>query len=262
MMANRRALWEQAATTLFDSAPGTSAAINLQTRTAANVIFELEKARILELKKWWEMTSLTKYIESGCVPRGLRILILPTLGDIDPDLLEQWRFHTSDCSAKLMDTLITQSKRRMEEQTHKIEQLTKELEKMGNSQEIQQLLVKMEERITKKEDEIKTRKALKFNRDKKDYEVGRIYTFARKYNTLRAQDKIATTDSSKLTANSVDDSSDLSSSADEAPANKLDFHGEMRLLQSVMPQSNRSRGRSRGGTRRGGGRGRNYKHQD
>ncbi|KAJ1104404.1 hypothetical protein NDU88_001816 [Pleurodeles waltl] len=71
-------------------------------------------------------------------------------------------------------------------QTHTIEQLTKELGKIVNSQEIQQLLVKMEERITKKEDEIKTRKALKFNRDKKDYELGRIYTFARKYNTLGA----------------------------------------------------------------------------
>ncbi|KAJ1157344.1 hypothetical protein NDU88_010058 [Pleurodeles waltl] len=60
----------------------------------------------------------------------------------------------------------------MEEQAHKIELLTKELEKMGNSSEIQQLLMKMEERIAKKEDEIKLRKASKFNRDKKDYEMG------------------------------------------------------------------------------------------
>ncbi|KAJ1162530.1 hypothetical protein NDU88_002998 [Pleurodeles waltl] len=261
-MANRKALWEQAATTLFDSAPGTSMASNLSTRTAATIISELEKARILELKKWWEMTSLTKYIQNGRVPRDLRILILPTLGDIDPDLLEQWRVHTSECSVKLMDTLIIQSKRRMEEQTHKIELLTKELEKMGNSSEIQQLLMKMEERIAKKEDEIKLRKASKFNRDKKDYEVGRIYTFARKYNTLRAQDKIAMTDSPNVTTNLVEDSSDLSSSADEASANKLDFHGEMRLLQSITPQPNRGRGRSRGGSRRGGGRGRNHKYQD
>ncbi|KAJ1084157.1 hypothetical protein NDU88_004310 [Pleurodeles waltl] len=244
-MANRKALWEQAATTLFDNVPGTSMPSDLSTRTATTIISELEKARILELKKWWEMTSLTKYIQNGRVPRGLRILILHTLGDIDPDLLEQWRAHTSECSVKLMDTLIIQSKRRMEEQTHKIELLTKELEKMGTSSEIQQLLMKMEERITKKEDEIKLRKASKFNRDKKDYEIGRIYTFARKYNTLRAQDKVVMMDSPNITTNIVEDSSDLSSSADEASANKLDFHGEMRLLRSITPQSNRGRGRNR-----------------
>ncbi|KAJ1176509.1 hypothetical protein NDU88_001787 [Pleurodeles waltl] len=193
-MADRRALWEQAAVTLFDNAQGVSTAKNSQTHTVSNINFELEKARILEFKKWWEMTSLTKYIENGRVPRGLRILILPTLGDMDPDLLDQWRSYASDCSVKLMGTLITQAKRRMEEQTQVIERLMKELGKMAESQEVQQLLMKMEERIKKKEDQIKTHKALKFNGDKKDYELGRIYTFARKYNTLRAQDKMNLTE--------------------------------------------------------------------
>ncbi|KAJ1101286.1 hypothetical protein NDU88_006358 [Pleurodeles waltl] len=167
IMADRRALWEQAVVALFDDTQGATTAIHSQSRTISNIIFELEKARTLEFKKWWEMTSLTKYIENGRVPQGLWILILPTLGDIDPDLLEQWRSYTADCSAKLMGTLITQAKRRMEEQTQVIDRLMKELEKMGNSQEVQQLLMKMEERIKKKEDEIKTHKALKFNRDKK-----------------------------------------------------------------------------------------------
>ncbi|KAJ1149224.1 hypothetical protein NDU88_002039 [Pleurodeles waltl] len=63
---------------------------------------------------------------------------------------------TTDCSTKLMGTLITQAKRRMEEQITKIEQLTKELEKMPNQQEISIQLAKMEERIKHKEDEIKS----------------------------------------------------------------------------------------------------------
>ncbi|KAJ1087821.1 hypothetical protein NDU88_000984 [Pleurodeles waltl] len=48
----------------------------------------------------------------------------------------------------------------------------------------------MEERIKKKEDEIKTWKAHKFNRDKMDYEHGRIYTYARKYDILGMKEKM------------------------------------------------------------------------
>ncbi|KAJ1193776.1 hypothetical protein NDU88_003072 [Pleurodeles waltl] len=71
-----------------------------------------------------------------------------------------------------MGILISQAKRRMEEQIQIIEQLMKELEKAGNQQEVQQLLMKLEECLKIKEDEIKMRKAHKFNRDKKDYELG------------------------------------------------------------------------------------------
>ncbi|KAJ1152648.1 hypothetical protein NDU88_005423 [Pleurodeles waltl] len=130
-----------------------------------------------------------------------------------------------------MGTLISQAKRRMEEQIQIIEQLMKELEKAGNQQEVQHLLTKMEERIKIKEDEIKTRKAHKFNRDKKDYELlGRIYTFARKYNTLRVKEKMNQVEDGNPQLNPIDESSDLSS-ADEASSNKLDFQGKMRLMQ-------------------------------
>ncbi|KAJ1215061.1 hypothetical protein NDU88_002671 [Pleurodeles waltl] len=37
--------------------------------------------------------------------------------------------------------------------------------------------------------------------------------------------------------NQTDDSSDPGSSADETPLNKLDFRGEMRLMQMAAPQS-------------------------
>ncbi|KAJ1189466.1 hypothetical protein NDU88_006211 [Pleurodeles waltl] len=177
------------------------------------------------------MTSLTKYIESGRVPRGLHILILPTLGDMDPDLLEEWRTQTADCSTKLMGTLITQAKRRMDEQITKIEQLTKDLEKIANQQEVSNQLVKMEERIKNKEKEIKLHKAHKFNRDKLDYEHGRIYTFARKYDIARTKDVSKSGAEVAIHHISADDSSEIGSSADEAPQNKSDFQGEMRLMQ-------------------------------
>ncbi|KAJ1139582.1 hypothetical protein NDU88_005951 [Pleurodeles waltl] len=155
-------------------------------------------------------------------------------------------------SVKLMGTLISQAKQHMEQQIQIIEQLMKELEKAGNQQEVQHLLTKMEERIKTEEDEIKTLKAHKVNRDKKDYELGRIYTFARKYNTLRVKEKMNQVEDGNTQLNLIDESSDLSSSADEASSNKLDFQGGMRLMQMATPQSSRSRGQGWGGTKRGG----------
>ncbi|KAJ1217917.1 hypothetical protein NDU88_005504 [Pleurodeles waltl] len=254
-MAERRILWGKAAAEPFN---GTSYGLEANSfhgarvHTTSNIIKDLEKARISELKKWWEMTSLTKYIENGRVPQGLPILILQTLGDMDPDLLEEWRTHTADCSFKLMDTLITQAQQRMDEQIKIIEVLIKELEKASNQQEVQRLLEKMEERINKKEDEIKTWKAHKFNRDKMDCEHGGIYTFARKYDTLRTKEKMNIGGDVSANHTNTDVSLDTGSSADEAPLNKLGFRGEMRLMQMATLQSGRSRGRGRGGTRRGG----------
>ncbi|KAJ1097474.1 hypothetical protein NDU88_002592 [Pleurodeles waltl] len=152
-----------------------------------------------------------------------------------------------------MGTLITQAKRRMEEQIIKIEQLTKELEKMPNQQEISNQLAKMEERIKYKEEEIKSRKAHKFNRDKMDYEHGRIYTFARKYDTARTKDMSKSGADCAVPQISADDSSEIESSADELPRNKLDFQGEMRLMQMVTPPPGQNRRRGRGSGRRGGG---------
>ncbi|KAJ1150945.1 hypothetical protein NDU88_003732 [Pleurodeles waltl] len=148
-----------------------------------------------------------------------------------------------------MGTLITQAKRRMEEQIIKIEQLTKELEKMPNQQEISNQLAKMEERIKYKEEEIKSRKAHKFNRDKMDYEHGRIYAFARKYDTARTKDMSKSGADCAVQQISPDDSSEIESSADELPRNKLDFQGEMRLMQMVTPPPGQNRRRGRGSGR-------------
>ncbi|KAJ1119531.1 hypothetical protein NDU88_007716 [Pleurodeles waltl] len=125
-----------------------------------------------------------------------------------------------------MGTLITQAKQHREEQIKIIECLTIELEKLSNQQEVQHLLEKMEEQIKKKEDEIKTWKAHKFNRDKTEYEHGRIYTFARKYDTLRVKEKMNNGGDVSANHSTTDVSLDLGSSADEAPLNKLGFQGE------------------------------------
>ncbi|KAJ1092246.1 hypothetical protein NDU88_005358 [Pleurodeles waltl] len=110
----------------------------------------------------------------------------------------------------------------------------------------------MEERIKNKEEEIKSRKAHKFNRDNFDYEHGKIYTFARKYDTARIKDVSKNGADGAIQHTSANDSSEIESSADEVPRNKLDFQGEMRLMQMVTPPPGQNRRRGRGNGRRGG----------
>ncbi|KAJ1173739.1 hypothetical protein NDU88_005565 [Pleurodeles waltl] len=150
----------------------------------------------------------------------------------------------------------------MDEQIIKIEQLTKDLEKIANQQEISNQLAKMEERIKNKEEDIKSRKAHKFNRDKLDYEHGRIYTFAQKYDSVRTKDVSKSGAEVAIHHTSADDSSEIGSSADEAPRNKLDFQGEMHLMQMVTPPPGQNRRRGRGSGRRGRARGRSNQHKE
>ncbi|KAJ1090718.1 hypothetical protein NDU88_003847 [Pleurodeles waltl] len=104
-----------------------------------------------------------------------------------------------------------------------IEELIKELEGLPNQEEVNSMITSMEERFAKQKNEIRTHKAHKFNCDRLDYEYGRIYTFARKYETLRTKEQFNTAARSAATVSSTDLSSDPGSSADETPQQKLDF---------------------------------------
>lgn len=72
-----------------------------------------------------------------------------------------------------------------------LEQVTKDmqgmLDKHPQQEDIQNFYKEMEGRLTKYEEEIKTKKKWKFTRDKIDYASGRILTFGRKYEVARKE---------------------------------------------------------------------------
>ncbi|KAJ1144096.1 hypothetical protein NDU88_010398, partial [Pleurodeles waltl] len=63
----------------------------------------------------------------------------------------------------------------------KIDEVTKQIEAVSDRKLVESLSNTMEERLTKFEEEIISRKSRKFNRDTFDYKTGQIYTFARKF---------------------------------------------------------------------------------
>lgn len=77
---------EVAADMLFSNLPkvgnlseaNTNNAGELQDMNIKGLLKALEKNMRMELTKWWEHKSLTKYIEVNRIPRGLRILLAPS----------------------------------------------------------------------------------------------------------------------------------------------------------------------------------------
>ncbi|KAJ1191724.1 hypothetical protein NDU88_001040 [Pleurodeles waltl] len=148
---------------------------------------ELEGFKKKELNKWWECESLNKYLEVDRVPRGLRIFIMPTYDDPNPDLLKEWAAHNAASSAGMMKILINHAQIERETIIEKIYNITKQIEAFPDKKLVESLNNAMEERLAKIEEEIILKKSRKFHRDTFDYETGQIYTFARKFDYWRQQ---------------------------------------------------------------------------
>ncbi|KAJ1182402.1 hypothetical protein NDU88_007592 [Pleurodeles waltl] len=122
----------------------------------------------------------------------------------------------------------------MEQQTRIIEELIKEFEMVLIQEEVKILLMKMEECISKQKEETRAQKVHTFNRDKPDYEYGSFYIFAHKYDTLRAKETLNIMGRSDATPSNTDVSSDPGSAADKALRHKLNFQGEIKLMQMAI----------------------------
>ncbi|KAJ1144752.1 hypothetical protein NDU88_011049 [Pleurodeles waltl] len=146
---------------------------------------ELEKLKKKELSKWWECESLNKYLEVDRVPRGLRIFIMPNYDDSNPDLLKEWAAHNAASSAGMMRILIKYAEIERETVIEQINSVTKRIEAFSDKKLVESLSNAMEERLSKIEEEIISKKSRKFNRNAFDYETGQIYTFARKFDYWR-----------------------------------------------------------------------------
>lgn len=158
----------------------------------------LWRALKLEQNKWWEATTLQKYIDVGRVPRGLRIFVTPTFNDPDPELISDWAANNHNCSTIMLGLLVKYARKDVERLSDEIDNITKQLKSMCAQDEFQNEMDKMNAKLSKIEEDIKTKKQRKFHRDLIDYQKGQILTFAKKYDKLRG-----TTSTSKRPQNAA-----------------------------------------------------------
>lgn len=90
-----------AASEMFDDSPSGESSINVQSNATQSgnpnvrdLFKRLEKLMKAEQSKWWEHKSLSRYLEVGRIPRGLRIMLAPSYENPDTNMLAEW----ADCN--------------------------------------------------------------------------------------------------------------------------------------------------------------------
>lgn len=80
---------------------------------------ELEKCMSLQLRTWWNATTLEEYANKAMIPRGLRIKKNPTFQTTE-DFTRRCNETLSECSLKLIKLLIEHEQAKLQTVSEKI----------------------------------------------------------------------------------------------------------------------------------------------
>ncbi|KAJ1166052.1 hypothetical protein NDU88_006462 [Pleurodeles waltl] len=133
-----------------------------------------------EQSKWWEAVTLQKYIDCGRIPRGLRIFIIPTHKNPDPEMVVEWMENNHQCSINMLKILVKYAWKDQSRLSDETETIIKDLKELCTAEVFEKEMEKCNEKLRKTEDALKVKKQQKFLQDLKDYERGQILTFGRK----------------------------------------------------------------------------------
>lgn len=75
---------------------------------------ELEDLLLREMRIWWDLSTLKKYMEKNMVPRGLRIRKFPSTACTEEFKL-RWEQVLTDCSLNLMKVIVSQEESMLQE---------------------------------------------------------------------------------------------------------------------------------------------------
>ncbi|OCT68826.1 hypothetical protein XELAEV_18040125mg [Xenopus laevis] len=111
----------------------------------------------------------------GRIPRGLRIRNFPAFSDVSKDFIEAWNNTLSLCSSKLMELIIDFHAKRHTVIQSDIKEVQLKLLNLEAKSDTAELLNDIKFRVHKLETDVKRNKREKFLRDKRDYELNRVY---------------------------------------------------------------------------------------
>ncbi|KAJ1082733.1 hypothetical protein NDU88_002898 [Pleurodeles waltl] len=180
---------------------------------------KLERLTKQELARWWDATTLKRYIELKQVPRGLRVIIFPSFDDLDPDLLGEWEHLISSTSFGMMNILIKHAERKREKLLLEISSLEDQIKSLDLPEATAKNYSILRDTLNDYQLYIKDKKLKKIIRDENDYANGRIYTFARRFDQVNKDrtDKGSNTNLSDVSipSSSISDTSNVSGSSSD-----------------------------------------------
>ncbi|KAJ1080704.1 hypothetical protein NDU88_000898 [Pleurodeles waltl] len=145
---------------------------------------KLERLKKQELARWWDVTTLKRYLELKQVPRGLRVIIFPSFEDLDPDLLGEWEHLISSTSFSMINILIKHADRKRNKLLLDIASLEEEIKSLNLTEATDKNYTIMREILNGYQLYVKDKKMRKLIRDENDYSSGSIYTFARRFDQV------------------------------------------------------------------------------
>ncbi|KAJ1188072.1 hypothetical protein NDU88_004837 [Pleurodeles waltl] len=175
---------------------------------------KLERLRKQELARWWDITTLKRYLEIKQVPRGLRVIIFPSFEDLDPDLLGEWEHLISSISFGMINILIKHADRKRNKLLLDIASLEEEIKNLNLTEATNKNYAILKDILNGYQLYVKDKKMRKLIRDENDYSSGRIYTFARKFDQVNREttNKVARINTpGESISDSLSDVSNLSS---------------------------------------------------
>lgn len=122
-------------------------------------------------------TTLAEYLKVRRIPRGLRILLKPTLCKDSEDFISKWRMILNKCSLDLIALTIQELQRTLVDIEKEIDTTKVSLESSMNGEEWSNTVKELELSLNKHREEIEQVKIRKFRRDTQDYKLNIVYTW-------------------------------------------------------------------------------------
>ncbi|KAJ1209452.1 hypothetical protein NDU88_004830 [Pleurodeles waltl] len=159
---------------------------NASNLSSAKSTFQaLERAVKKETSKWWEAASLKKYVEHYLIPRGLRILIFPPIETTSQERLKQWEASLQTASNNMLHQLIDIAQEEFEKYLDELDTLNRLIEEANWGDITKKNYDILNRIIDEYVEDIIRRKNRKFCQHLTDYQLGRVYTFSKKYDNIK-----------------------------------------------------------------------------
>lgn len=135
----------------------------------------LQKMMNKELRLWWDVATLERYLQMKMVPQQLRWSLQIYDGDDSSAAKDDWWQFFNHCGLQLVSKLVTKKQGQLRSISQSIEELQHKLEKDKNTMEFTQLSDNLKKIMEKEDSEIQKRKQRKMMRDLADYQSKLIY---------------------------------------------------------------------------------------
>lgn len=155
-----------------------------QVEQKINYAKKLETLRKRELSLTLHASTLTEYLKTQRIPRGLRCSLAPILLKDDAEYRNKWFALNNRHSLDLMLLTVQHLQKAISEIKVEVEQTDQEFKASVTATEFNKIHEELKTNINKMREQLMVMKIKKFERDTRDYLNDKVYTWAdeRKYN--------------------------------------------------------------------------------